>query len=507
VYRITVQTRFQGSYDVAANLNLSLGPSDVQEEIHWLILCGESAGRDPLVEDFGGYWPDHDLWSEEFIPGDTLERAARRLSRDPGNPERFRQAWPFLVWSALAAYVDFWNRTGRRQEIAEPGMRNVIVPTHDYHTGARIVSVSARKPHESLATMLRAFREELVAPGEAQWPEIAGLVGWSPIFSSVPEVVGEAEGLRLLRDALWQDREPLPLDMRSALERYVAGVEERGFLPMRLYFAAKRYLRWEELSGDATPQARARTLQELYDTYALQRLANVYPEVRARLFRETVLRNAEGPLARGLDEMIRRLRRREMQGDEVVDAVASLRADATLGPDEEYFLARLSFPHLRPEDSAAFVRADVAGHRQSEIVVALEDRDGNPFRIRHAVNPKEVGQLYRLFLASKLDVRFRPEHHYLLAVHERGQIIAGVYYGIEEEVRSAHLEKIAVAERWRKKGVSDALMREFFHRLRAAGVKTVTTGFFRPEYFYGHGFAIEKRYAGLVKKLDDEAPP
>ncbi len=45
-------------------------------------------------------------------------------------------------------------------------------------------------------------------------------------------------------------------------------------------------------------------------------------------------------------------------------------------------------------------------------------------------------------------------------------------------------------------------MREFFNRLRAAGVDTVTTGFFRPEYFYAYGFSIEKRYAGLVKNLE-----
>ena len=44
-------------------------------------------------------------------------------------------------------------------------------------------------------------------------------------------------------------------------------------------------------------------------------------------------------------------------------------------------------------------------------------------------------------------------------------------------------------------------MREFFNRMRATGAKRVTTGFFRPEYFYAHGFKIEKRYAGLVKEL------
>jgi predicted N-acetyltransferase YhbS len=62
-----------------------------------------------------------------------------------------------------------------------------------------------------------------------------------------------------------------------------------------------------------------------------------------------------------------------------------------------------------------------------------------------------------------------------------------------------------VAERYQRKGVASGLMNEFFNRLRAAGIKTVTTGFYRPEYFYSFGFAIEKRYAGLVKSLEEES--
>jgi GNAT superfamily N-acetyltransferase len=121
--------------------------------------------------------------------------------------------------------------------------------------------------------------------------------------------------------------------------------------------------------------------------------------------------------------------------------------------------------------------------------------------VRHALSPKEVARLHRLFLAASLDVRFRPEHQYLVAVNDKGTLIGGIFYELEDEGRSAHLEKIVVAERYRKKGVADGLMKEFFNRVAASGAVAVTTGFFRPEYFYGYGFKIEKRYAGLVKEL------
>ena len=65
----------------------------------------------------------------------------------------------------------------------------------------------------------------------------------------------------------------------------------------------------------------------------------------------------------------------------------------------------------------------------------------------------------------------------------------------------SHLEKIVVDSHFRKKGVSDILMNEFFKRLKNLNFDFVTTGFFRPEYFYRFNFKIERKYAGLVKDL------
>lgn len=500
VYRATVQTRFQGAYDLAINVNHTRTPEQVREEIRWLVLCGESGERGPLAEDFGGYWPAQDLWSEEFIPGEPLDRALRRQARG-GDPDRLRHLWPFLAWSTLTAHVDFWNRTGRVQEIADAGMTSVIVSPHDYHTGARIVSVAAVRPHAGLVEMFRFFREGLVEPVEREHPSLAGIVAWGALFAPLLEVIGEQEGLRMLREILHREGDDLDPAMRAALASFVSGIEVRGYVPMRLYYAIQRYGRWASLSADATPQARARTLQEFWDTYGLAAVAQGYPETRARFFLETVFRGAPEPLVRGLEEIVAGLRRGDLVGDALVEAIADLRARLTVGPDEDAFLARLSFPHLRPEDAAGFVQSASAGRPQSEMVVTLMDQDGDAFHVRHALTPKEVARLHRLFLAAKLDVRFRPEHQYLVAVSERGVLIGGIYYEVEEEGRQAHLEKIVVAERYRRKGVADGLMNEFFHRMRAAGAVAVTTGFFRPEYFYGYGFKIEKRYAGLVKEL------
>jgi long-subunit acyl-CoA synthetase (AMP-forming)/GNAT superfamily N-acetyltransferase len=504
VYRVTIQTRHQGSYEVAINVNHSLKPEQLQEEINWLILSGDPGGANLLAEEFGGYWEEQDLWSEEFISGETLDRAMLRLSKRSSEQDRFQQLWPFLAWTTLCAYVGFWARSGKLFEIADPSVSGVVVPTVDYHTGFRLVSVAARRLHRNLIEMMRSFMGEVLEPAVEQYPQLEGVVGWDVVFSSILEVLGEQEGLPLLARELDRHEGGGDDPLLQALARYIETVRVRGFIPRRLFFAIKRYRRWEELSAEATRQARARTLQELYDTYGLQQLADDHPESRLRMFRETVLSSCTPALGDGLEELIARMRRGELTADELVDTVADLRSGLELGPDEDYFLARIPFRHLRPEDAAGFeIGREGRGH-QSEIVVRIEDHEGNLLRIRHALNPKEVGKLHRLFLASKLDVRFRPEHRYLVAINDRSQLVGGLYYETEEDGQIAHLEKIVVSEPYRRKGVADGLMKELFNRLRAAGAKTVTTGFFRPQYFYGYGFSIEKRYAGLVKNLEVE---
>jgi ribosomal protein S18 acetylase RimI-like enzyme len=134
--------------------------------------------------------------------------------------------------------------------------------------------------------------------------------------------------------------------------------------------------------------------------------------------------------------------------------------------------------------------------------VQLTDEEGNPFLIRSPISPKEISKLHSLFLDSNLIVNFRPEHKFLVALSERGFIIGGLYYSQADE-NTAHMEKIVVSSRYRRKGISEALMNELFNRLKAEHIKFVTTGFFRPEYFYKFGFKVEKKYSGLFLDLQN----
>ena len=189
-----------------------------------------------------------------------------------------------------------------------------------------------------------------------------------------------------------------------------------------------------------------------------------------------------------------------MPPDKFETNLSNIQSEFQLNEREHFFLTRLSYPHLKPTDSAILMKIKSEGTSTANLVVQMEDDDGNPFLIRSPISPKEISRLHQLFIETNLLVHFRPEHQFLVALSERGYIIGGLFY-IQMDEQTAHMEKIVVSNRYRRKGISEGLMNELFNRLKDEHIKFVTTGFFRPEYFYRFGFKIERKYSGLVKDL------
>jgi long-subunit acyl-CoA synthetase (AMP-forming)/GNAT superfamily N-acetyltransferase len=498
IFLVSITPRTKDQFEMVINLNHELTPAQVWQEINGLLVCEDTPGRPPLVERFGGYWADYDLWTEEYIAGETLDRALRRLARSERHAEHFRAIWPSAAWTAMSAFIDLWDRTGE----ANPAPGNIIVPTHDYQTEPRIVSISRRRRYPTLTSLLVALQQGIIRPIEEEHPPLRGMVGWETVFSAVLEALGERPGLAALEAVLSSGEiEAVDAGAANILGYFLQRIRQAGFRPRQLYFAENRYHRWVQLNPEATVEARVRMLQELSRTYGLAGLQAAYPEVRARFFHETVLRDAPEALNRGLARIIQRLRSGELVPDDLSFAVAELRAHLQPDSDQDYILARLSYPYLGPEDDAHYVTTQTGGTLQSEMVVRLLDKDGQPYQIRHALSAKEVGRLFQLFLSAKLNVQIRPEHRCLVAVNDRGHLIGGLFYEARPEEHAAHMEKVVVDRRFQKRGIATALLEELCNRLRSDGYVSLTTGFFQPQFFYRLGFSVEPRYAGLVKEL------
>jgi long-subunit acyl-CoA synthetase (AMP-forming)/GNAT superfamily N-acetyltransferase len=489
VYRLSITTRARETFDVAINLAETMTAAEVRDEVLWLVASGTPP---PLVETFGSYHPDWGIYTEEFIPGENVERQVTRLDRQR-DTRRLQNNWPFLIWTALAAHVGFWDRTGRRVALRDPSPAAFIVPSHDYHSGARLVSISDRWRCDRLEDVLDRFEAAFVAPVELAHGSLEGLAGPDIRFSAVVEALG----LDRARVAL----EALPEGARGEAARaFLASVDAGGFTPRPVHFAAARFRRWLEVNPAATDEARGSTLGELWTTYQLGDVEQAWPDTRIRFFRKTVFADAREPMAAALDRLMARARTLPTGGLDLEDQLASLREAVRPDAREDYFLARMAFRHLRPGDETALISLPAGDHLTAEVVVGMADETGQHYHVRAPRTPREVARLLQLFQDSSLEVTFGSEHQFLLALDPDDVVLGGCFYRRLSPER-VHMEKVVVARKHRGKGIAEGIMRELVRRMRARGALALETGYFQPEFLARFGFRTDPSSGGLVLDL------
>lgn len=505
VFRVTVQSRFMGGFDFSIHINLSKSNENLEEEIKWKVIAGTGNGSEKLAAKLGGLWEDFNLWTEEFVGDESAERFIRReLKRsDKANLEKLRNIWKFFVWNAAAAYVKFWKLSDMKMELALSTPDDIIIAQHDYQNKCIITSFSKRRKTDSTLNFIMNFYESFVKQTEEKYPLIQKASVWNAIFSGMIEALGIDEGLLLIKK-FKRELEHSEIEIKDniiyRIDSLLHNIQNHGYLPKQLYFSVKRFHRWYELNNSASLSAQAEMIYELYETYRLFDLEEQYPAARTRFFLETVFYSSPQRFKDVLKDLVKKQRYRKISKEESLQLINALHFEFQLDEKEMYFVTRLGYPHLKPTDSAALlkIKSEIAG--QPNLVVQLLDDEGNIFTIRNPINPKEISKLHQLYIEANLNVNFKPEHHFLVAVSERGFIIGGAFYYHSDDA-TVHMEKIVVSNRYRRKGISEALMNELFNRMRSENIKFVTTGFFRPEYFYRFGFKIERKYSGLVKEL------
>ena len=67
IFRVTVQTRFQGGFDLAIHLNKSASAEAIAEEIKWKVIAGTEINGEKLAAKLGGLWEEYNLWTEQFF--------------------------------------------------------------------------------------------------------------------------------------------------------------------------------------------------------------------------------------------------------------------------------------------------------------------------------------------------------------------------------------------------------------------------------------------------------
>ncbi|OGU69337.1 MAG: hypothetical protein A2W30_01650, partial [Ignavibacteria bacterium RBG_16_36_9] len=201
IYRITVQTRFQGAFDLTIHLSRNLPPAKVNEEIKWLILGGMNKKGERLLPHFGGYWEEYEVWTEAFVPRDSVARFLEKENKknDEEARQRLREIWPHFVWNTTSAYMNFWTATNYKIQLTNPRPENITVPTHDYQTGTLLYSVSKRISSASPKDFFVNFHNLFIKDTLEKYSFLDKKSIWNYIFSGVTECEGEAKAIELIK--------------------------------------------------------------------------------------------------------------------------------------------------------------------------------------------------------------------------------------------------------------------------------------------------------------------
>jgi hypothetical protein len=385
IYRITIQTRFQGSFDLTIHLNKNLPPAIVKEEIKWLIAAGTDSKNERLLPLFGGYWEEYELWTEAFVSRDSLAKFLERENKrgELENRDRLFQLWPHFVWNATAAYMNFWAITSFKIQLTNPMPENITIPTHDYQLGTLLYSVSERVESDSPKEFFLTFYNRFIKATLDRYSFLDKKSIWNYIFSGITECEGEDTALKLIQTFIEELKGDSTIKNRDEIivraEEFIMNVKKEGFIPKSLFFAIKRFHRWRKINQDADRTVQAVMLHDLYDTYQLFELEKDFKHTRTVFFLKTVFDRSFSELKNELVSIAQKQQHDELSTEDIQKLYLDLHLIPNLTEEEKFFLARLSYPHLKPEDTAALVQAESRDGEIPNLVVQLNDEDGNSF--------------------------------------------------------------------------------------------------------------------------------
>lgn len=502
-YHVGLELRTGQRCDFVIVINRSLAEAEMLASVRMTSASSLQPGGEELVSALGGYWADHNLVTVEYVSGEPVEELVRHMHGHPDRDVRARiqDEWHHVCWAALAASYEFYLRTGRQWMLTASLGKRVTVPMEDYDPLTRMISIIGHQPFTSPLDMLGKLNHDFLRRMSFQFPKLRDLTPVEVLFDATLESLGREEGLEFLRTALEETASAKESALQGPLQSYVEKIERQGYVPRAVHFAVKRYRSWHESVPTATVHARAGEIKHLQIIYDIEKAEQRFPGARLRLFAETVLKNSPANVRKAIDRACEMLRR-EQDHHAVLGRLYHELEQEPLDHDVKYFLTRAAYPHLEVDEKAELVTVPKKGTGYTELVTHHTGRDGIGLIVRAPTNTRQVDEIHRIFYQVHIGGGVTSHDRYLLIFDESDNILGGLCY-VWRTPRSVFLDKIAIQEWSRGRGIGQAVMSEFIRRMRAAGAATISARFIRREFIERCGFRPHPRYPGLTLLLDE----
>ncbi len=492
------------------NLLISMQEKGIKEMImednYWfLAVAGYPHGDSPLPR-LGSFRPEMGAMSLAYIKGLTVWERLREYDGIRSTPaatqrKRFLQK---LFTRAISAYYSGLKSSEFKIIPGSVDPMNTVVPEPDFRIGSRILSVLGWTEYRNTLDLVKPLVKNFYRKTAAFYPWTEALLESSWIFDAAMESLG-SDAAPAFFSKLQEDlkRENIAMndgELSARLDDYLEKIKTMYFAPLALTSAIDRFKMWEKANPEATHEARANLVDELYRLYRIDR----HPATaRFALFRHTYFDHAGSNVTQAFSRLLRKMHHSPDTPPTVMTELSDLQALLTNQKDRDVF-SKMIFPRTARIRHAEALAVGEAETRHVIVRTQITDKEGREYYVYEPTRASEIGRLYRMFLEQHYPKTISQQDRFFVAVDSLERIIGGISYKILDDEVSAHLDGVVVENTLSSRGIGSALLEDFCARMHNQGIKIVKTFYFIPEFYLKRNFKLDKRWGGLVRFLEDE---
>jgi long-chain acyl-CoA synthetase len=498
LYRLGINMVDGRHFDLLLAVGEALGTRQVKDTILWLTALSDHAFGAPSLPRFGAWRRDLQTLSLAYVNDLTAWERIRELSsrHDLSDRDAARHDLRKLYIRAMATFFRAWEQSGYRIVPGPINPSNVALPDADFHERTSILSLSGWQPYDGPLSLVRPMVRSFYRLTGAHYPRMRENLRLEWIFDGAVEALGEQTTLGFL-DAVEAELDPAgDHALLDALRRHRQALAAREHVPLPVLSAIDRYRDWERMNPGATAEAREESVLHMFGIYRLERFPDAY---RYLLYWRTYFAAARSDVQDAFQRLLRRCldHRGELAGHlEELSVLQALLRD----PADRAVFSRMVFPTARPTQQLEVLATGAAEEQRLIVRSGIRDDSGTPYVIREPLSAAEVGHLYRLILEAGYRMHVAEHAMQLVIADAEERIVGGLSYRWEDG-HAVAIDAIVVARSLTHHGLGGKLIDDFCVRVEAQGARVVKTNFFLKGLFTKHGFHVDERWGGLVRRV------
>jgi long-chain acyl-CoA synthetase len=505
IYRASINTNSGKHYDLMITRRMDMNAQAVQDTNHWMMVIAGYPYGQRVIPSVGCIRPELAAMSLEYVNELRVWDKIREFSsiHNPSMKKPVVSKWLKLYGRAMSTFFMIWRNSGKHIIPGFLSPNNVVVPEMDFSESALVLSLSDWQPYENTLSIFKPLYLQFFKRVQAHFPSSMIMQQQSWLFESCMEGLGDEEGLAFLEqfklDIESCENHPFDETFVDKLDRFIIDLKNRWRIPLAVLNAIERYRLWKRINHKVTAEAEAELIDGLVSMYHLERYGDI---ARYYLYRKTYFSHSIPDVIDQYDLLLDAMwLKNEIAVTQLVE-LSDLQKVLISSDDRDVF-SHLVFPKIHSSKPLEVLTFGDSDNKHVVVRTLINDIRGEEYNVRQAVEPEEIGQLYRLFFQEHFPKEISDLDQFLIVIDNHERVIAGICYRLQEK-KVIHLDSIVVTRQLMGRKIASNLLEEFVSRMAVNGVKVIKTDFQLREFCGKRGFAVNSQWGGLVRFISDE---